>query len=69
MLKYRTIKAFGNLQIQNGVKYTAYIVGDGKSRVFCPSDVGKEEAESFFNEMCSPDRSIGSEPVCVVLYR
>lgn len=69
MLKYKTIKAFGNLRIQDGVKYTGYIVGDGKSRVFCPADVSKEEAESFFNEMCSIDRTLGTEPVCLVLYR
>ena len=59
--------AFANFQKPKGVKYTAYIVGDSKSRVFCPANVTKEEAEQFFAEFCLQDDSAGSEPICLVL--
>ena len=38
--KYSFVDLFGNaLLVSIDVKYIGYIVGDGKSRVFCPSDV------------------------------
>lgn len=47
--KYRFVDLFGNpLLVPNDVKYIGHIVGDGKSRVFCPSGVTQQEAELFY---------------------
>ena len=59
---------FGNpLLVPDGVTYAGYIVGDGRSRVFCPSDVSHEEAEQFYQDACLLDSSLSDEPVCLVM--
>lgn len=67
MLKYRTIKAFGDLKIVDGVKYTAFIVGDGRSRVICPAGTTQEVAESYFNEVYAVDPTVMVDPICIVV--
>ena len=66
--KYRFVDLFGNaLLVPSDVKYIGYIVGDGESRVFCPSDVSHLEAELFYENACKIDTSLCNEPVCIVM--
>ena len=62
-------KAFG-YEIPADVKYTAYIVGDGRSRVFCPESVTQEQAEGYYQMQCGVDGMQGvpdNEPTCIFL--
>ena len=66
--KYRFVDLFGNpLLVPNDVKYIGHIVGDGKSRVFCPSGVTQQEAELFYQNACKMDSSLRDEHVCIVM--
>lgn len=66
--KYRFVDLFGNpLLVPSDVKYIGHIVGDGKSRVFCPSDVSQVEAELVYQNACKMDSSLRDEPVCIVM--
>ena len=66
--KYRFVGLFGNaLLVLSDVKYIGYIVGDGKSRVFCPSDVSHLEAALFYQNVCKIDTSLCNQPVCIVM--
>lgn len=66
--KYRFVDLFGNpMLVPSDVKYIGHIVGDGKSRVFCPSGVTQQEAELFYQNACKMDSSLRDEPVCIVM--
>lgn len=66
--KYRFVDLFGNpLLVPTDVKYIGHIVGDGKSRVFCPSGVTQQEAEMFYQDACKMDATLCNVPVCIVM--
>ena len=63
----RKTVSFGNIEIPTDVKYTAYVVGDGRSRVFCPIEMTYQEAELKFLNFVMVDPTVLVNPVCLVV--